>query len=160
MLQNGEPFAILRTLNLSIVNNCSTELGENIAAGQICAVGQQESNACFVSVKNNCYSLSNSPTSCRQNWRVSYSPTVQTIHPTAAPHTSVLPFSLQLCRPNGRPNCVCMGGAFFNNTCLMLPRSALNNLMEGKETACSTGCPVWRLLFQTLCWQKNNLLIP
>jgi hypothetical protein len=50
-----------------------------------------------------------SPTSCRQNWRVSYSPTVQTIDRTAAPHTSVLPFSLQLCRPNGRPNCVCMG---------------------------------------------------
>jgi hypothetical protein len=35
------------------------------------------------------------------DWRVSYSPTVQTIGWPATPHTSVLPFR--------RPKCVCMG---------------------------------------------------
>jgi hypothetical protein len=60
MLQNGESFAILRTLNLSIVNNttCATQLGDSIASAQICAVGSQENNACFVSIKTTCYSLS------------------------------------------------------------------------------------------------------
>jgi hypothetical protein len=48
--------------------------------------------------------------------RVSYRPTGQTIGRPAAPHTSVLPFSLQLCRPNGRLNCVCMG-AHRNKSC-------------------------------------------
>lgn len=47
---NGEPFAHLRSLNLSIVNNsiCTTQLGQSIGPGQICAVGSQEKNACFL----------------------------------------------------------------------------------------------------------------
>jgi hypothetical protein len=45
-----------------------------------------------------------------QNWRISDSPTVQGIGRPATPHTSVLPFSLQLFRPIGRRNCTCMGG--------------------------------------------------
>ncbi|XP_023703450.1 trypsin alpha-3-like [Cryptotermes secundus] len=47
---NGQSFPVLRTLNLSIVNNeyCTTQLGQTIASAQICAVGSQENNACFL----------------------------------------------------------------------------------------------------------------
>jgi hypothetical protein len=59
MLQNGESYGNLRSLNLSIANKdiCKTQLGQNIESGQICAVGSQEKNACFVSIKNTFYSL-------------------------------------------------------------------------------------------------------